>query len=231
MEKENFFKDEKHSFSPMDSYRWIEQGVFGYLQEKPVLNDGEQSKFRDIYYQKFESALYRVEHLITSDPDRGNVFFVLITVATFESFLALGITENKAILLTDDCINKPMYNYLVHGIKKQFDESADPFRTLVQSSKDREENYFGNSFEFERPIDDEYGYVLHIKRCLFHETLKVLDRRELQPILCKMDLVWINGIDPERHGMQFVRPVTFATGNICQFWFIRREKLNKMEPG
>jgi 4-amino-4-deoxy-L-arabinose transferase and related glycosyltransferases of PMT family len=55
-----------------------------------------------------------------------------------------------------------------------------PFQTLVQASKEREKHYFGSSFEFERPIDNEYGYVLNIKKCLFHETLKILNRKELQ---------------------------------------------------
>ncbi|MFK8284964.1 hypothetical protein [Capnocytophaga canis] len=41
---------------------------------------------------------------------------------------------------------------------------------------------------------------------------------------CRIDLGWINGIKPEKHGIRFVRPVTFASGKVCQMWFVREEK-------
>lgn len=221
MDKENF-DYRKSAFSPMDNYYWIEQGVFDYLQKEKITEALDKFKVR--YKENFETALPNVEHLINNELDKGNVYFVLIAVSAYETFLEQGIHKDEAILLTDSCVNKPLRTYLIDRTKKLFDYAENPFQMLVQASKEREKHYFGSSFEFERPIDNEYGYVLNIKKCLFHETLKVLDRKELQHTLCRMDLGWINGIDPEKHLMQFVRPVTFATGNTCQMWFMKKEK-------
>lgn len=222
MDKENL-DYKKSAFSPMDNYHWIEQGVFEYLLNEPIFKDKELDKLKVHYKEFFKTALRKVEHLINSELDKGNVYFVLITVSVYEAFLEEGIPKSEAILLTDNCVNKPVRKYITDGTRKLFDDAEDPFRALVQASKEREEHYFGDSFEFERVVDTEYGYVLNIKKCLFHETLKTLDRKELQPILCKMDLGWINAIEPEKHLMQFVRPVTFATGNTCQMWFMGKE--------
>ena len=218
------FDDKKSAFSPMDSYYWIEKGVFEYLQDEQIITGTELDNFKVRYKELFKTALARVQHLINNELDKGNVYLVLIAVSVYEAFLQQGIQKNEAILLTDCCINKPIRAYIIDGTKKLFDHADNPFQTLVQASKEREEHYFGNSFEFERPVDTPYGYVLNIKKCLFHETLKALQREELQHTLCRIDLGWINAIDPEKHLMQFVRPVTFATGNTCQMWFMRKEK-------
>lgn len=219
---EDGFDDQSKDFTPMDSYYWIAQGALDFLRENL---DGEKaSQFEKRYRELFDQSTSKVAHLITNDLDKGNVYFTLIAVSTYEALLELGYDEEEAMQLTDDCLNKPMGNYMAMGLRRFLDHADNPFQEIVQASKDREETYFGESFEFERPIDDKYGYVLHIKKCLFHEVLRTLDRKELQPILCKMDLSWINAIDPKNHNMQFVRPVTFATGSICQMWFMQRER-------
>ncbi len=210
--------------SPIEIANWIEQGVFDYLQREEIFNGTEIKKLKVVYARKFKEYLSKVEHLIKNELDKGHVSFVLITVSCFDALLSYGISEDDVFQLTSDCINKPIYHYVVSETKRYFDSAKNPFQALIEISKSREENYFGNSFDFERPIDNEYGYILNIKKCLFCETLRVLDRIELQPILCQMDLGWINAINPEKHLMQFVRPVTFATGNICQMWFIKKEK-------
>lgn len=225
MDKENF-DYKKSTFSPMDNYYWIEQSVFEHLQNEAIFNVRELEKLKARYKELFKTALPKVEHLMNNELDKGNIYFVLVAVSVYEVFLELGITKSEAFFLTDSSVNKPVSAYVTDGTKKLFDDADDPFYALVQSSKEREEHYFGNSFEFERPIDTQYGYILNIKKCLFHETLKILDRKELQPILCKMDLGWIHAIDPDKHCMQFVRPITFATGNSCQMWFMRKEPAN-----
>lgn len=210
----------------MDNYYWIEKNVFEHLQNEAIFNVRELEKLKIRYKELFKTALPKVDHLIDNELDKGNIYFVLVAVSVYEVFLERGITKSEAFLLTDSSVNKPVSVYVTDGTKKLFDDADDPFHALVQASKEREEHYFGNSFEFERPIDTQYGYILNIKKCLFHETLKVLDRKELQPILCKMDLGWIHAIAPDKHCMQFVRPVTFATGNSCQMWFMRKEPAN-----
>ncbi len=220
--KENFNYRESAS-SPMDNYYWIENAVFDYLPQVNSFSTQQEVDIRATYKTMFEKALSHVMHLISNDLDKGNVYFTLIAVSIYESFIKIGLTQHEAVLLTDRCVNEPVRPFIIEGTRKAFDRAEDPFRVLVENSKERERNYFGSSFVFERPIDNDYGYVLHVKKCLFHEVLKLLHRQELQPVLCRMDLGWINAIEPSRHHMLFARPVTFASGSICQMWFIRKE--------
>ena len=107
--------------------------------------------------------------------------------------------------------------------------SERPFKAIVEISKAREAYYFGKSFGFERLIDNDYGYVLQIKKCLFHEVLKALEHTFLQRIICQVDCGWIKGIKTELHNLHFARPTTFATGDTCQMWFIKEEKTEDIQ--
>ena len=218
------FDYQKDATSPMDNYYWIENGLFDYLQKMLKKDENYMAAFKESYKTKFIANEQKVKHLIKNELDKGNVYFTLIVVAAYEIFIEMGTPQQEAVLLADACINIPSRQYIIEGTKKMLDCSEDPFQALVKASKERESLYFGKGFEFERAIDHAYGYVLNIKKCLFHETLKILGRKELQPSLCRMDLGWINAIDPEKHNAQFVRPVTFATKNTCQMWFMRKEK-------
>lgn len=214
----------KGEFSPSDGFYWIENSFFEHLKSTKHSTDIEMKQFMETYRIHFSKGEKIVSHLIKNELDKGNVYFVLIAVASYETFLELGLPQADAILLMDECLTKPSRHYIVEGTKKMLDYSENPFQSIVETSKDRENNYFGDSFEFERPIDNEFGYVLHVKKCLFHLTLKTLGKTELQHSLCRMDLGWINAIEPDKHNLQFVRPVTFATGNTCQMWFVKKEK-------
>lgn len=112
---------------------------------------------------------------------------------------------------------------VLEGTAAMLDAAADPFVALVATSKEREQGYFGESFEFHRPIDDDHGYVLEIRRCLYHQVLLACERPQLMPLLCRADTAWIDAIDPKRHHLRFVRPSTFATAPTCRMWFMRTD--------
>lgn len=224
---DNYQKNQEFSkgtISPMDAFSWIEKGFFQHLESNKLTTKEQMQIFIDKYKMKFAENEVKVKHLVKNDLDKGNVFFTLIAVAAYDTFLEMGFSKEEALLITDECINKPSRSYIIEGTRKMLDYSSNPYQSLVEASKEREQNFFGESFEFDRQIDNEYGYVLHVKKCLFHLVLKELNRQELQHSLCRMDLGWINGIDPEKHDLQFVRPITFATGNTCQMWFMKKEK-------
>lgn len=101
------------------------------------------------------------------------------------------------------------------------DASPDPLSTMIAASKERERDWFGPSFVFSRPVDDADSYVLQIDQCLFHRTLVLLGATELMGLLCAFDLNWADAVDPERDGFTFLRPVTFASGDVCRMCFIR----------
>ena len=173
---------------------------------------------------RLTTLLADLDHLVVTPMDAANVRFTALAVAAFEVLTPVCGTA-KATALVDDCLNSPLRRQIIDGTTAMLDHAPDPFTALVEASKEREETYFGPSFDFEHPIDDQDTYVLNIKRCLFHETLVAAGHPELQPVLCRFDLNWADAIDPDRHHLRFLRPVTFASGSTCRMVFSRQEHL------
>ena len=144
--------------------------------------------------------------------------------------LGTALRPIKAVAVVDDCLNGPFRERILAGTESLLDQATDPFAAIVAASKEREATYFGSSFTFKRLVDDENTYVLDITRCLFHDGLVAAGRTQLQSVLCRFDLNWADAIDPNRHHLRFVRPVTFATGDSCRMCFLRQEDLHR-SPG
>ena len=207
--------------SPSESIVHIERGFYDCLRSSSAaadLPDDAEALVR----ARVEARGAQCRHLVCNELDEANVRFTLLAVALFDVGEAI-LGHERTASLVDECLNQPLRGYVVEGTRQLLDGASDAFRALVDVSKDREHDYFGPSFEFSRLIDDDVGYVLQISRCLFHEVLRACGRTELQPILCRFDLNWIDAVDPERHGIAFVRPCTFATSSRCQFWFARTD--------
>ncbi|MDO4230392.1 MAG: L-2-amino-thiazoline-4-carboxylic acid hydrolase [Capnocytophaga sp.] len=222
MENTNY---EQYSFSPLEVFHWIKNGALAYIKAENALQQADYKDFEIHFEKQFSDNFPKVKHLIFNELDEGNISFTVLVVSLYEAFLAVGFSEKNAMIWTEKSINEPIYAFMVEGTEKMLDEAENPFKALVQVAKTREKAYFGTSFHFQRPIDDDFGYVLHINKCVFHEILKFLGKTELQPLVCRIDLGWINGIKPEKHGVRFIRPTTFASGNSCQMWFVKEEKL------
>jgi hypothetical protein len=175
--------------------------------------------------QRLANLERNVAHLIANEMDAANARFTLLAVAAFE-VLSPVCGPQKSEAIVDDCLNRRLREWVLEGTRGMLDNTDDAFASLVAVSKEREASYFGPSFVFDRPIDDADTYVLDVKRCLFHEILVAVGHTHLQPLLCRFDLNWVDAIDAERHHLRFVRPVTFATGEVCRMCFVREENLS-----
>ena len=155
--------------------------------------------------------------------------FAVLVVALYEAFVKIGKEDKEAFKYVCLAINEPIAPFMEQNTEAFLTASERPFKAIVEISKAREAYYFGKSFGFERLIDNDYGYVLQIKKCLFHEVLKALEHTFLQRIICQVDCGWRKGIKPDLHNLHFARPTTFATGNTCQMWFIKEEKTEDIQ--
>lgn len=203
---------------PLDPSEWtplIERAFFDRLP----------ARFAQPARQRLAALDAELGHLVGNAMDAANVRFTALAVAAFE-VLAPALGDEGAVAIVDDCLNGPLREQIIDGTAAMLDHALDPFTALVAASKERERSYFGPSFTFRRPVDDRHTYVLDVRRCLFHETLAAAGRRELQPVLCRFDLNWADAIDPDRHHLRFVRPVTFASGRVCRMVFTRQEHLD-----
>jgi len=186
-------------------------------------------EFSNAFEDYFKHLLQKVSHLIENELDEGNVQFAVLVVALYEAFVKIGKEEKEAFKYVCLAINEPIAPFMEQNTEAFLTASEYPFKAIVEISKAREAYYFGKSFGFERLIDNDYGYVLQIKKCLFHEVLKALEYTFLQRIICQVDCGWIKGIKTALHNLHFARPTTFATGNTCQMWFIKEEKTEDIQ--
>lgn len=219
---------EKPALKAAEALRAIEDAFFAHLETLNL----PQLQERPTRTRRIREALSQrgsdVAHLVANDMDRGNVGFALLAVAAYDVLLP-ELGPRDAMRVVDECLNIPLRTWVLEGTRALLDSAPDPFAALVSASKEREAHSFGPSFTFERPVDDGFGYILHVKRCLFHEVLKACGRTELQPLLCRFDLNWIDAIDPRRHHIRFTRPSTFASANLCRMWFMRLEHLGERD--
>ncbi|EGD35382.1 MULTISPECIES: L-2-amino-thiazoline-4-carboxylic acid hydrolase [unclassified Capnocytophaga] len=221
-------QEEQYRFRPLDAYQWIKDKALVYIRTKQWIDASQFEEFLIVFESNFVVSLEKVAPLICNELDKGNVQFAVLTVALYEAFIEFHYSEKEAFHYVCIAVNEPIAPFMEQNTEAFLTASEDPFETIVQISKTREQNYFGKSFTFVHRIDDAFGYVLQIKSCLFHEVLKVLGYPFLQSIICQIDCGWIKGIKSDKHGLQFVRPTTFATGTTCQMWFIKKEPTPKI---
>jgi hypothetical protein len=120
---------------------------------------------------------------------------------------------------------EPLRPYVAQATSSSLDAATDPFSAMVAISKERERAFFGESFVFDHPVDDDSQYVAEVRHCFYHDVLVANHAPQLTPILCAFDAAWIDVIDPPRHGFNFERPHTLGTGGAsCPFTFTRRSK-------
>jgi hypothetical protein len=223
-------EQEQPTYDPSEWTPLIERAFFDRLVHllDPADTRSWSEPVEEVVRRRLADRVADLDHLVANPMDAANVRFTALAVAAFE-VLAPVCGTAKAAAIVDDCLNRPLRQQVIDGTAAMLDNTTDPFAALVEASKEREQTYFGPSFTFERPVDDQDTYVLDIKRCLFHETLTAAGHPELQPILCRFDLNWADAIDPERHRLRFVRPVTFASGDTCRMVFTRQEHLGTPE--
>ena len=222
-------QEEQYSFSPLDSYQWIKKEAFAYIKAQQWIDEALFEEFSNAFEDYFKHSLQKVSHLIENELDEGNVQFAVLVVALYEVFVKIGKEEKEAFKYVCLAINEPIAPFMEQNTEAFLTASERPFKAIVEISKAREAYYFGKSFGFERLIDNDYGYVLQIKKCLFHEVLRALEHTFLQRIICQVDCGWIKGIKTDLHNLHFARPTTFATGNTCQMWFIKEEKTEDIQ--
>ena len=221
-------QEEQYSFSPLDSYQWIKKEAFAYIKSQQWIDEALFEDFSNAFEDYFKHSL-KVSHLIEKELDEGNVQFAVLVVALYEAFVKIGKEDKEAFKYVCFAINEPIAPFMEQNTEAFLTASERPFKAIVEISKAREAYYFGKSFGFERLIDNNYGYVLQIKKCLFHEVLRALEHTFLQRIICQVDCGWIKGIKTALHNLHFARPTTFATGNTCQMWFIKEEKTEDIQ--
>lgn len=195
-------------------------GYWGHLRRGGVFSEEDVRSIR----RDFRKLTAMERQAITDIQSEYHLAFSAAILATYKRAIACGLTVPEAVEMTQASLFQFLRADAVAGrIRAALDRSKDPFRTMVSSSRDQEENFFGDSFTFQRPVDNEKNYTLLVHRCFYNDFFRRHDALFLMRIACNWDLVsWSRGIHPERHGVTFERPVTLGLDDTpCEFRFSR----------
>jgi hypothetical protein len=169
-------------------------------------------------HQNLETAN---RHLIIDEPARYNLRMTLALVAAYE-FLQPRVGRDDALAALRTAFVEPLGDGVREGTRAMLDNVPDPFQAMVEVSKSREVQAFGEGFTFRRPVDDDQRYYVDIHRCFYHDVLVAHSMPELTPVMCAFDKNWIEAIDPDKHGFRFERATTIGLGGShCPFHFSR----------
>lgn len=186
------------------------------------MNDRIIELFRERLNSDFPGILPEVD--ARAERVVGTSQHVRLTAVVLAGYQALlkRVPREQALDLVGKAFHEPIHGYVHDGTLAALDASDDAFTTMVDFSKDREDNYFGVDFTFVRSADDGRRYHVDVHRCLYFEVLTREGSPELGPVFCEFDAAWISAIDSERHGIDFQRPTTIARGgSTCPFHFSR----------
>ncbi|TWP51108.1 hypothetical protein FKR81_15875 [Lentzea tibetensis] len=164
----------------------------------------------------------RAEEIIAAHGGDSPHLRLTATVIAGYQVLLRSVPRDEALRRVAAAFHEPIRPFVHDGTREMLDSADDPFTAMVDTSKDREDNYFGADFTFVRSADDGRSYLVDVHRCFYWDLLRANDVPELGPVFCEFDAAWIGAIDPDRHGFTFSRPTTLARGGAtCPFHFYR----------
>lgn len=197
------------------------QGIHTAIRQHVTQHYGSQ--IADEIEQTIQTTQTQLEqHHASWVIDEASTFHLRLMSLLLASYRALSdiMAEGEALLLLKDATIEPSRKAIRESTKRALDDASNPMAVLVDVSKQLESDFFGQSFTFERYQDDQQAYILHVKRCFYHEFTVANKVPELMQILCESDWVWASAIEPAQHGFSFELPTTLGYGgDMCRFCF------------
>jgi hypothetical protein len=214
---------EQNKWVSAEANQSILQGIHDYVEQQMARLIGPQRAQEIDRAIRQTQATIEQQHAswIDDEPSRFHLHFMALLLASYRTLVELMPKEEAVALLTRAAI-EPSRTAIQEGVKAALDYAPDPMMVLVDASKQREEYFFGKTFTFERHQDDQQSYILHVKRCFYHQFALANNALELMQILCEWDWIWAKAIEPARHGFSFELPTTLGYGSdMCRFCFRR----------
>ena len=170
----------------------------------------------------------RQRHTAVDEPGLGILWFTALSIAGFRQLREMRDQE-LAIEAFRHAFLDPFYAWVRDQTAAALDASANPVDVLRDESKRREAHFFGRAFTFDRPQDDEHGYIAVVRGCYYQRILVAEGVPELLRTFCDFDTAWMDAADERRHGVRVERPTTFGYGG-PSCWFVMTKLNSPAEP-
>lgn len=174
-----------------------------------------------------DALLNEQAHLIVDEAARSNLRLATLVLVVYRA-LQSTLAQQELIQAIQQAFCEPYRQEMLAGVQASLEQTADPLSLIAQVSRDKEQYVYGPSFTFQRLQDDQFAYLVNVKRCLWHTFFVQQGTPELTPVFCAFDLNWIEAVNPAQHGFRIERPTALGWGHDqCRFWHIRTQnKLN-----
>ena len=112
--------------------------------------------------------------------------------------------------------------FMLYTCKGNPDRLRDIFGRLMEQ--------YGATFKWtstHREDDDADRFSLEIQRCFYYEFFKSHDKKMLTPVLCRLDSLWFEMVDPQKHGFYFDKSRYQTQGYgapVCVFPIVMKKK-------
>lgn len=216
--------------TPEEAYLAIEGGFFGVLGERVAgrVNLAELGRNIRACQAEIEG---RHASWVEDEQSTFHLRFAALALAGYRALLEV-LPGDEALALVRDALIEPSRPWMLSGTEQALDHAPDPFALMTGISKEKEADFYGRTFAFERPQDDEHAYLLNITRCFWYRFFAENGAPELMPAFCDFDTNWMDAVDPGRHGFRAERPTTLGySGDTCRFWFIRSSSTRASADG
>jgi len=162
---------------------------------KPILNE--------IHKEAFKIKI-RNKHHIKDHVSMAHLEFVSKVLAAYQVLLPIINDKEQTI------------NFVKRSVMLGYDTRSLrwPLAAMLYACRNRTARLqktfswlmrqYGTSFYWQsKASDDNRDFTLTISKCFYCEFFKSYDLRELTPILCQLDGIWFEQINPEKHGFKF----------------------------
>ena len=145
---------------------------------------------------------------IEDAPSHGHVELCSSVISAYKNLLPILGEKEKTL----EFISKAMMNgvnnlsmrtslsLVLESCKNNPDRLKDIFSWLMDQ--------YGTTFNWTSPhkeTEEEDSFSIEIDRCFYFNFFSSQSVAFLTPILCQLDSIWFNMVDPEKHGFTFDR--------------------------
>lgn len=175
--------------------------------------------------ERLSPAIYEEHRSWLVDPPSGrHLFMTSLVLAAYRA-----IAKEKA---NDDAvINILKYVYLESTrrltpvdqvINDILQNAPDPFRALVNFTKEIIEPNYGITFCFKHERDDDDFFFSNVTKCFYHDFFAAQHLGQLTQTFCNADKIWMDVLADGRFGVRAERPTTLGyNDDCCRFQFFR----------
>ncbi len=216
---------EQNQWVSKEANQAILQGIRDVISQRITsLHGAEHAHELEAKIQTMQTELERQYFdWIEDEPSKFHLRLMSCLLASYRALTEL-MPQAEALTLVKTALLEPNRAALREGVGYALDHAPAPMSVLVDASKAREAEFFGQTFTFERQQDDDRAYILLVKRCFYQRFAVANGAPELMQILCEWDWLWATAIEPAKHGFGFELPTTLGYGgDACRFCFRRTD--------